>query len=58
MIYLMRVITKNFILKHRNDSLNGMPIESGPASEYIEQKNASTLEGYINNILMKMETDA
>jgi len=54
----MRVITKNFILKHRNDSLNGMPIESGPASEYIEQKNASTLEGYINNILMKMETDA
>jgi hypothetical protein len=56
MIYFLRTITKNFILKYKDRSINELPIEMAPIVEDVA--GADTLEGYIKEIVMKMGTDA
>ena len=56
MVYFIRNSTKNFLLKHRDHSLNGLPIEF--ASEAEENLKAKNLQDYIDNILMKDNEDA
>jgi hypothetical protein len=56
MIYLLRKITKNFILDNQERSINGLPIELAPIVEDVP--GAETLTGYIDKVLMKMDTDA
>lgn len=40
----------NFILAHKERTINGLPIESAPIVEEIE--GADNLEGYIDIVLM------
>lgn len=56
MIFLLRKITKNFLLTNKEYSLNGLPLESAPVVEDVN--GAETLDGYIKNILLKMNEDA
>ena len=56
LIYLLRKMGKNFMQKHKEISINGLPLSMTPIVEEIE--NAKTYEGYIDNILMKMNEDA
>lgn len=58
MIYFIRKVTKNFIIENKDESLNGLPIRSAPSCEQSEDTGSHTLEGYIKNILMKMNEDA
>lgn len=54
MIYLLRKITKNFMLAHKDRSINELPISIAPIVDSFE----CTLEEYIEDIVMKMGTDA
>jgi hypothetical protein len=56
MIFFIRKITKNFILIHRNRSINELPIEYAPIVENDEED--LSLEGYVNNVVMPLFIDA
>jgi hypothetical protein len=58
MIYFVRRVTKNFIVKHKEESLNGYPLGDSPKFEGFEKRDIDTLDGYFKNILMKMYEDA
>lgn len=55
MIFFIRSLTKNFILENRERSINQLPIE---AAVVVEQEQNVTLDNYIENVVMKMFTDA
>lgn len=46
----------NFVLSHKERSINGLPIESAPVVEEI--RGADNLDGYIDIVLMQMNKDA
>jgi hypothetical protein len=56
MIFFVRKLVKNFIMEHRDRSINGLPIEYAPVVE--GDVDEMTLEGYIDNVVMRMDTDA
>lgn len=49
-------MTKNFMKKHEERSINELPISLAPLVEDIP--GANTFDGYINNVVMQMGTDA
>lgn len=53
MIYFLRKLTKNVLVKHQDLSLNELPLINAPIVEDIP--GADTFDGYINNIVMKMQ---
>ena len=55
-IYLIRTLTKNFILKHSERKLNGLKLCEAPMAE--EDENHWTLDGYFEGVVMKMNRDA
>mmetsp|Transcript_29095 Transcript_29095/g.28120 ORF Transcript_29095/g.28120 Transcript_29095/m.28120 type:complete len:154 (+) Transcript_29095:1148-1609(+) len=52
MIYFIRSIAKNFLKIYQERSFNGLPLGVAILAD------ADTLDDYIDNILMKMQTDA
>ena len=56
LIYTLRKLGKNFIMAHKDIELNGLPLEMFPIVE--EVLGPTDLNGYIKNILMKMNEDA
>lgn len=56
MIFFVRKLVKNFIIINRERSINELPIEYAPIVEGDEDE--MTLEGYVENVVMKMNTDA
>lgn len=52
MVFLVRVVTKNFMLAHRTRSFNEIPIETSIIAD------AENVEQYIQNFVMKMDEDA
>ena len=54
MIYLIRRITKNFIIQHQNMAINDLPIKDCPVAE----TDYPDLDSYIENVLLKMGEDA
>ena len=56
LIYTLRKLGKNFIMAHKDIEMNGLPLEMAPIVE--EVAGATDLNGYIKNILMKMNEDA
>ena len=56
MIFFVRKLTKNFLEKFKDSSINGMPIVNAPLVDEINA--ADPWDYYLNEILMKMETDA
>ena len=53
LVFLVRSMTKNFLLKHSEYSINGLPLDKAPL-----QENIDTLERYTEQIVVKMGTDA
>lgn len=53
MIFFLRKLTKNFIMTHKDRSINELPLSYAPLVD-----GEATIEGYVNNIVMKMYTDA
>ena len=56
MIFFVRKLTKNFLEKFKDSSINGMPIVNAPLVDEVNA--ADPWDYYLNEILMKMETDA
>jgi hypothetical protein len=52
-IFAIRKLTKNFILANKERSINELPLSYAPIVDGEE-----SIEGYVNNIVMKMYTDA
>ena len=51
-IYMIRCMTKNFLLEYKDRSLNELPFN------LMILGDADSLEQYIDNIVMKMDEDA
>lgn len=49
---MIRTITKNFLYKYQERSINELPISVSVMTD------AESLDDYIQNIVMRMETDA
>ena len=56
MIWFFRSAISDFLMKHRDLSMNGLPLEFCPIVE--EPERGATLELYIQNIVNKMNEDA
>lgn len=50
MIFLLRSMTKSFLLKHKERSLNELPLEAAPSTV----DNCESLQEYVDKIVMKM----
>lgn len=53
LIFILRKLTKNFIMKHSERSINELPLSCAPMLD-----GEDSLESYCENIVMKMYTDA